>query len=221
MPKKKVKIFIADDHPLMREGVRNILLKNPAYSIIGEAATGEEALIGVKKQRPDIVFMDIGMPGMGGLEATKEITEEFPETKVIILSMHSEQYRVIDALKAGAMGYVLKGSSFSEVLESVERVLSGKRYTSPSITESLINELASQVTKKDIEDPFSTLTNRENEILKLLILGGNNEEIAEKLFISAHTVKTHRNNIMKKLDAHNLGDLVRIAIQKGLIDSDL
>lgn len=221
MTKEKIKIFIADDHPLMRDGVRNILLKNPAYSVVGEAEDGEKALIGIKEQRPDIVFIDISMPGMDGLEATKRITEEFPETKIIILSMHSEQYHVMDALKAGAMGYVLKGSSSSEILESVEKVLNGNRYASPTIANNLINELVKQTTGEATKDPFNTLTYREKEIFKLLALGSKNEEIAEKLSISAHTVKTHRSNIMKKLNAHNLGELVRIAIHKGLISSEL
>lgn len=219
MPKKKVKIFIADDHPLMREGIKNILIKNPAYAVIGEAEDGEEALNGIMKLRPDIIFMDIGMPKMDGLETARRITKELPETKVIILSMHSEQHHVIDALKAGAAGYVLKGSNSSEVLESVEKILDNKRYVSPAIEDKLFNYLVDLTQKERITEPFDTLTIREKEILKLLALGAKNEDVAEELFISTHTVKSHRTNIMKKLDVHDMGGLIRIAINKGLIES--
>lgn len=219
MPKKRVKIFIADDHPLMRDGIKNILIKNSMYAVVGEAENGEEALKAVKRLKPDIVFMDIGMPKMNGLETTKRITEEFPKTKVIMLSMHSEQHYVMDALKAGARGYVLKGSNSSEVLESVEKILDGKRYISPAIEDQLFNNLVKVAQKEELTDPFDTLSSREKEILKLLALGVKNEDVAEKLFISANTVKSHRTNIMKKLDTHDMGGLVRIALKKGLIET--
>lgn len=219
MPKKKVKIFIADDHPLMRDGIKNILIKNSMYAVIGEAENGEEALKAVERLRPDIVFMDIGMPKMNGLETTRRITKEFPEVKVIMLSMHSEEHYVMDALKAGASGYVLKGSNSSEVLESVEKILNNKRYMSPAIKDQLFESLVEVVQKEQVSEPFDTLTDREKEILQLLVLGAKNEDVAGKLFISPHTVKTHRTNIMKKLDTHDMGGLVRIALKKGLIET--
>ncbi|MCK5237058.1 MAG: response regulator transcription factor [Deltaproteobacteria bacterium] len=219
MQKKKVKIFIVDDHPLMREGIKNILIKNSTYTVIGEAENGEEALNGINKLRPDIVFMDIGMPNMNGLEAAKRITKEFPETKIIMLSMHSEQHHVMDALKAGAMGYVLKGSDSSEVLESVEKIMDNKRYISPAIEDQVFNNLVKVAQKEQVTEPFDSLTSREKEILKLLALGVKNEDIANKLFISSHTVKSHRTNIMKKLDIHDLSGLTRIALQKELIET--
>ncbi len=215
--KKKVKIIIVDDHSIMRDGLKGVLTKNPEYNVSGEANNGQEALSVIEEIRPDIIFMDLSMPDMGGIEATGLITKQFPDSKIIILSMHSEQHQAMDAFRAGASGYVLKGSEPSEVLDAVAKVLEGKRYASPAIAETLFSGFVDIFQKEQVLEPYDTLTNREREILKLIASGLKNKDIAEKLFISLHTVKTHRVHIMSKLDVHDMTGLTKIAIRKGLI----
>ena len=214
----KVSIFIADDHPIIRDGLRGLFYGHRDYAVIGEAEDAMKALTAIEKTRPDIVIMDISMPGMDGLEATERITKEFPETKVIAFSIHDEEQYAVDAFRAGAMGYVLKGSDPSEVLASVEKVLSGERYASPAIASRLLSGFVNLIQSEQSEDPFDTLTPREKEILKLVADGAKNKEIADKLFISPHTVKSHRGHIMSKLDVHDMAGLMKVAIRKQLIE---
>ena len=215
---EKITVFVADDHVLIRRGLKDILAKNQEIAVVGEAGDGPEAISEIKRLKPDVVLMDITMPKMDGIEATELILKELPETKVIILSMHQEHHYAVDAFRAGARGYVLKGSDPSEVLDSVRRVSRGGRYASPVISEGLLSGYVDLIQKDKALEPFDTLTAREKEILKLLAEGLKNNDIAEKLFISAHTVKTHRINIMRKLDVHDMGGLVKVAMRKGLIE---
>ncbi|MCK5236854.1 MAG: response regulator transcription factor [Deltaproteobacteria bacterium] len=214
-----IKIFITDDHPIIRNGLKKMFSKDPRYKVVGEAKDGKEALEGIDKNKPDIIIMDISMPEMDGIVATKRIIKTYPDTKVIILSMHQEQQYAIDAFRAGAQGYVLKGSAVTELMDSIEKVSNGSRYASPIVANGLINGIIDMIQGEMPMDPFNSLTSREKEVLKLVAKSIKNKEIAEELFISVHTVKTHRANIMKKLNLHDTAGLVKIAIRRGLIEN--
>ncbi|MBE9528930.1 MAG: response regulator transcription factor [Proteobacteria bacterium] len=211
----ETRIIVADDHELLRDGLKSTLGKVPGYEVVGEAANGTDAMRLVEELRPDVVIMDVTMPGLDGISATKRIVEDFG-TRVIVLSMHEEGIYAVNAFKAGAMAYVLKGTAAVEVLQAIEEVMRGARYASPSVANELLGSFV-DILQKDLPiDPIDTLTAREKEILKHIASGNTNKEIGEKLFIALSTVKTHRVNIMTKLDVHDVAGLTRIAIAKGL-----
>lgn len=218
----KTRIFIADDHPVLRDGIKAVLSKNPDYEVVGEAQTGAEAVRSVEALKPDIVIMDITMPDINGITVTKRITEEYPESRVIILSMHSDVYNAIDSFRAGALAYVLKDSASEELIKAVEKVKSGEKYISQAIAGELLNDYM-EIIKRDqpaAQDPFDTLSAREREILKYIADGKTSKEIADKLFISVSTVKTHRNNLMKKLKVNDMASMIKAAIRKGIVNAD-
>lgn len=217
---KKTRIFIADDHPVLRNGIKALLSACPDYEIVGEAENGAVALKGISALKPDLVIMDITMPDMNGIAVTRRIADELPDTKVIILSMHSDLTHPIDAFRAGALGYVLKDSEPNDILKAVERVRNGGKYASPAITEDLLNDFVDVIKKDHEKDPFDTLSQREKEILKHIADGSTSREIAGKLFISLATVKSHRNNIMKKLKVNDMASLIKTAIKKGIVNPD-
>ncbi|MBI5643439.1 MAG: response regulator transcription factor [Deltaproteobacteria bacterium] len=217
---KKIRVFIADDHPVLRNGIKSIFSALPDYIVAGEADNGVSALKEISSVKPDLIIMDITMPDLDGIVATRRVTEEFPETKVIILSMHADVFHAIDAFRAGAMAYVLKDSAPSELLMAVEKVMKGSKYASPAVSEELFNDFVDIIKKEQSQDPFDTLSQREKEILKLIADGSTSKEIADKLFISVSTVKSHRNNIMKKLKVSDMANLIKIAIRKGIVESD-
>lgn len=217
---KKTRIFIADDHPVLRNGIKALLSGCPDYEIVGEAENGAAALKGISALKPDLVIMDITMPDMNGITVTRRIADELPDTKVIILSMHSDLSHPIDAFRAGALGYVLKDSEPNDILRAVERVRNGGKYASPAITEDLLNDFVDVIKKDHEKDPFDTLSQREKEILKHIADGSTSREIAGKLFISLATVKSHRNNIMKKLKVNDMASLIKTAIKKGIVNPD-
>lgn len=216
----KTKVFIADDHPVIRNGIRSILSKGQEYEVVGEANNGTDALAGIAKSTPDVVVMDITMPGVDGITATKRITEEFPEMRVIMLSMHTDVHSAIDAFRAGALGYVLKDSPPEELLTAVARVSEGGKYASPAIAEDLLDGFVDKIKKEQTDDPFGSLSLREKEVLRMIADGATSKDIAEKLFISVSTVKSHRNKLMKKLNVHDMAALIKIAIRKGIVGSD-
>ncbi|MCK4846790.1 MAG: response regulator transcription factor [Deltaproteobacteria bacterium] len=212
----KIRILLVDDCPLIRTGLNIVLSDNPRYMVMGGAADGLEAIREVEECSPDIVFMDISMPSMDGLEATRQITRNFPDTKIIILSAYADEEHAIKAFRAGAKGYILKDAHHSQILAAVEKVLDGDMFVSPNISNNLFNSFVEVIKKSAEMEPFDTLTSREKEILGLIACGGKSKEIAEKLFISLSTVKTHRANIMEKLDIHNMAELTKMAVRKGL-----
>lgn len=214
---EKTTVFIADDHPYIREGVRSIFSNLPDYEVVGEAEDGLDALKSIEELKPDIVVMDITMPRLNGIEATRRIVEELPRTKVIMLSMHADPIHAIDAFRAGATGYTLKDAPPGELLKAVEKVKSGQKYASPAVTEELINDFVDVIRKERTDDPFDSLSDREKEVLKLIAEGDTSKKIAEKLYISVATVKSHRNNIMKKLKVNDMAALIKLAIRKGII----
>ena len=216
---KKIRIFIADDHPVFRNGIKSVL-SGSDYEVVGEADTGNTALKAIAVMKPDIAILDITMPDLDGIAVTRRVVAEVPGTRVIILSMHADLNHPIDAFRAGALGYVLKDSDPGELLKAVEKVSSGGKYASPAVTEELLNDFVDVIKKEQSNDPFDTLSAREKEILKHIADGSTSREIAEKLFISLATVKSHRNNIMKKLKVNDMASLIKTAIKKGIVNPD-
>lgn len=216
---KNTKILIVDDHEVVRDGLRNILLSLENVSIAGEAGDGEEAIKLYNTVRPDLVIMDISMPGMNGIEATRIIKEKDPEAKILILTMHDNQEYLNQIIRSGAKGFILKNTDKEELLEAVKTVASGENFFSKDISKLIIDNYIRSAKEQEKTDGFKEvpLTKREIEILKLIASGYSNQEIANILYISYNTVDTHRKNIMHKLSIKNTAGLVRYAIEKGLI----
>jgi DNA-binding NarL/FixJ family response regulator len=216
------RVVICDDHSIFREGIKNVLARNPALEVIGEAADGFAAVETVKKLKPDLVVMDIAMPEQSGIEATREITQVLPEIRVIILSVHSRKTFIMEALKAGARGYVLKDSAGDKLLDAVNAVLRGECYLDSPVAGHIVDEFV-KLPEKDAEEEPQTqerLTDRERQILRLIVEGLPNKEIATRLFLSPKTVDNHRARIMAKLGRHDVIGLVKFAIATGLVDPD-
>ncbi|MBL0060894.1 MAG: response regulator transcription factor [bacterium] len=211
----KVRIVLADDHKLFRMGLRQLIERHPDVSIVGEAATGLEAVSIVKEHIPDVVLMDISMPELNGIEAARRLHEEVPEVRVVIVSMHSDRRYVLEALRAGVRGYLLKDSSPEEIFRAIQKVMSNQLYLSPQINEQVIAGFAQQGNAA-LKSAFEILSGREREVLQLLAEGKNSEQIADLLNLSAKTVETHRMHIMNKLDIHTLPELTRYALREGL-----
>ncbi len=210
-----IKVILADDHPIVRDGLRAVIEKKAGdIVIIGEAADGNEALKIAKNNPADIYIFDISMPVLNGIETTERLIKREPKSKVIILSMHDDRSFIERALKAGAKGYILKETATDEIVFAIREVYHGRFFLSPKISTFIIEDYLDKS-----PDPHSAyeLTPREREILQLIAEGSSNKEIAERLFLSLHTIHVHRNNIMKKLRIHKQTDLVRYALREGLI----
>lgn len=207
--------IIADDHEIVRRGLRGILETEGSCRVVAEASDGLAAAQLVEKNKPTILVLDLNMPRLHGIEVLRQVRTSSPNTRVIVLSMHGDEPYVIEALRAGAMAYVLKGSESLEIVNALKEVLAGRRFLSATLSEWAINALVAKPT--DNADPLSALTQRERMVLQLAAEGHNNNEIAEKLFISPRTAETHRANLMRKLAIQSQTDLVRFAIRKGLI----
>jgi RNA polymerase sigma factor (sigma-70 family) len=210
-----ISIFLADDHPVVRAGLRLIIEAQPDLKVMGEADNGWDAVQQADKQCADIVLMDIAMPQLNGVEATKQIRAVCPTTEVIILSMHASAKHIFRALKAGAKGYLLKGSASNEVVEAIRTVKVGQRYLSQKISEEVRSELTRHSLDR-IEDPLDRLSSREREVLQLVVEGKSSPEIAVQLHLSVKTVETYRYRVMQKLNLSDLPSLVKFAIQHGL-----
>jgi two-component system response regulator NreC len=212
----KLRVLLADDHAIVREGVRLILNAQPDMEVIGEASNGDEALRLAHTLKPDLVLMDIGMPGKNGLDATRALKETQPNTPVLILTMHEDEDYFFRVLAAGASGYVLKGAGSDELLNAIRAVRQGGVYLYPTMAKKLVGDyLKAQDT--GASDP---LTPREREVLKLIAAGKTNREIAEALVLSLNTVQTHRLHIMEKLNLHNRTELIKYAMRRGLIEAE-
>lgn len=210
-----ITVIIADDHDIVRRGVRSILEADPGYRVLAEVADGLAAIQAVEKHKPTLLFVDLSMPRLHGIEVVRQTRSVSPHTRVIVLSMHNDEPYVIEALRAGAAAYILKGSESAEIARALAEVNAGRRYLSGQLSEWAINALATK--SVDAADPLASLSPREREVLQLAAEGLGNPEIAEKLFISPRTAETHRANLMRKLGLQNATDLVRFAIRKGLI----
>lgn len=213
-----IKILLADDHAILREGVRALLEDQPDMSVVGEAADGRQAVDMASGLQPDVIVMDIGMPLLNGLEATRRIKRDLPQAAVLVLTMHDNEEYVSQILSAGASGYVLKQAASSELVMAIRAVASGQSYLSPAVTRFLIEGYIGQRTPAPAADPFDTLTNREREVFQLVAEGHTNIQIAKLLNISLKTVKAHRSNLMQKLGLHDRGELIKVAIQRGIIE---
>ncbi|MEE4287144.1 MAG: response regulator transcription factor [Mariniphaga sp.] len=209
------KVLIADDHQLFREGLVNLISSAPDIEVIAEAKDGKEATEKAQKLKPDVVLIDIGMPVMNGIEATRIIKKENPKIKVIAVSMHSDRQFVKGVLEAGADGYLLKNCTYRQLIDAVQSVISGKKYLSDDITEMVIQGYLDPVDENS--EGQNDLSEREMEVLKLYAEGKSTREISEKLFISVKTVGTHKQHIFEKLDLKSNADMVKYAIKEGLI----
>jgi DNA-binding NarL/FixJ family response regulator len=215
----KSRLILVDDHNLFREGLKSLLKDDRRITIVGEARNGREAVKLCTEEKPDLVIIDIAMPELNGIEATRQILAKTPETKVIALSMHSSRRFILDMLKAGASGYLLKDCAMEELDMAITAVRDNKMYLSPSIAGTVIKGM---VNGEEIHaDEVNKLTPRENEVLQLLTEGKSSRETADRLTVSVKTIQTHRRNIMDKLGLHHITDLTKYAIQQGIISPDL
>jgi two-component system, NarL family, response regulator NreC len=214
-----IAIVLADDHPVVRRGLRSLLEAEAGFAIVGEAGDGLEAVRLVERLQPAVVVLDLMMPGLSGLEALRIIRQRSPRTRVVVLSMHSSNAFIAEALKNGAIGYVLKGSSEEDLVRAVREAAAGRRFLSPPVTDIAIDAYIEQARAGPF-DPHETLTAREREVLQLAAEGQTNPEIAARLHISQRTVENHRANLMRKLGLQNQSELVRHAVRHGLIPLD-
>ena len=211
-----VRIVIADDHRIVREGLRHLLEKRTDFTVVAEASDGEAAVRLAKEVSPDIIILDISMPGMNGIEAARRILAERPGVRVLALSMHSDRRFVIETLKAGASGYVLKDSAFDELVHAIEVVMARGAFLSPAITEMVVRDFVAQAGEDAAV--FSVLTPREREVLQLMAEGAPTKAIAARLAVSVKTVETYRQQVMEKLDLHSVAELTKYAIREGLTE---
>lgn len=211
-----ISIVLADDHPVVRRGMRTVLESAPDFAVIGEAGDGLDTVRLVGRLRPEVLVLDLMMPGLNGLEVLRIIRERSPRTRVLVLSMHSGKEFVAEALKQGATGYVLKGGSEENLILAMRETAAGRRYLSPPIKQRAIEAYVEQARTTRL-DPYETLTDREHEVLQLAADGKTGSEIAAHLHISHRTVETHRAHLMQKLGLHNQSELIRYALRRGLI----
>lgn len=209
-------ILLADDHRIVRQGLHALLKAETDFNVVGEAGDGLEALEMVKKLKPDVVVLDLMMPGLNGLEVARQINKQMPQIKTIILSMYDDEGFVLEALANGVSAYILKDSGSSDLVQAVREVRQGHRYLSPPLSDRAI-EAYEQMTRTGTMDKYETLTTREREVLQLSAEGHTNSEIAARLGISVRTAETHRSKLMHKLDVHTQADLTRYALRRGII----
>lgn len=214
---KKLRILLADDHIVMRTGLRSLLERQPNLEVVGESENGRETVDLVTSLKPDVVVMDVGMPVLNGIEATKTIVTQHPTTAVVILSMHVDESYVMRALKAGARGYLLKDSAPADLISAIQAVSQNKSFFSPKVSRILAEDYVRVLKQKGAVDSYDLLTSREREILQLIAEGKANKEVAAALNISPYTVETHRSHILEKLNLHNPAELILYAVRKGLI----
>ncbi len=215
----EVTIILADDHHIVRQGVKALLESEPGFSVVGEASDGLKAVELATKLKPRVLVVDLMMPGLNGLEVTRQVTKACPNTKVVVLSMYMNEPYVIEALRNGAFGYVLKESNISDLIHAVHEVSKGRHYLGPPLSERAM-EAYLEKTRDTSLDLYETLSTREREVLHLAIEGYSNAEIAARLFISPRTAETHRANMMRKLSLHTQTDLIKYALKKGIIPKE-
>jgi len=211
-----IRILIADDHNLVRDGIRAILQHVEGFQVVDEACDGLEVLEKMRTKKPNLILMDIGMARLNGLDATERVKKEFPDARVVILSMHANEEYVLRALRSGASGYLLKDAKKQELIFAIRAVAEGNTYLSPQVSRRVIDTYVSSVEKE--ASPLEQITPRQREILKLIAEGRTNKEIAQVLNISVKTVDTHRTQLMERLDIHDIAGLVRFAIKMGLVN---
>jgi len=213
----KVRVLLADDHAIVRSGLRLLLEREQDLAVVGEATDGRAAIAWMERDQADVAVMDVGMPGLNGIEATVQIVRKYPEANVVMLSMHSDETYVLRCLRAGARGYVLKESAENELIAAIRAVAAGKSFFSPKVKRLLQQEHVERMRREGGEDSYDLLTEREREILQLLAEGNRNKEIAGRLHLSVYTVETHRKRILEKTNLHGTAELILYAVRKGII----
>jgi len=210
-----LRILLADDHTMVRQGLRKVLEERPEWQVVAEAGDGHEAVRLAELHKPDVAVLDVAMPLLNGIEATRRIAKRVPHTRILVLSMYSDEAYVTQMMKAGATGYLLKDSAGVDLLEAVQAVAQGKSYFSPAVARLMLDDYARQRGTDD--DRYESLSDREREIFQLIAEGKANKEIAALLFISLSTVETHRARVMEKLDLHSAAEIVLYAVRRGVI----
>jgi len=213
MEQKRTRVLLADDHSIVRQGFRMILSTQSDFEVVGEAANGREAVQLAEELKPDVAVMDVSMPELNGIEATRRIAEVSPRTRVVALSMHKDSVYVREILRAGARGYLLKDAMDTDLIGAVRAVARGEGYISPAVSEAVLSDY-----RKHVTNPLDLLSSREREVLQMIAEGKTNKEIANELNLSVYTVEAHRGRIMEKLNLHSTGEIVRFAVRNGLID---
>jgi two-component system response regulator NreC len=214
---EKIRVFLVDDHTVVRQGLRRILESDDEIEIVGEAGDGRTAIDLVQKLRPHVVVMDVAMPELNGIEATRQILKRVEGAKVLVLSMHGDDVYVRQALKAGARGYLLKDSEDLDLIKAVKAIRAGGSFFSPPVSKVVLSGYLGDRADGEAEDGVARLTDREREVLQLIAEGKTNKEVAHALSVSVNTVETHRKHIMEKLDLHNTAELVRFAIRTKIV----
>lgn len=213
----KLRLLLADDHALVRHGLRKILEERPEWEVVAEAGDGRDAVAMILEHRPDVTVMDIGMPLLNGIDATRQVVHKWPEARVLMLSMHKDEPYVARAFQAGVKGYLLKDSVGSDLISAVEAVAKGQPFFSPDIASKMVNDYVRRLGDAKVSDPYEALSDREREIFQLIAEAYSNKDIATILGISPATVETHRARILQKLDIHNAAEVVLYAVRRGII----
>lgn len=214
-----LRVVLVDDHRMFREALRPLLAQTPGFEIVGEAGDGQQAIELCAQLAPDVVIMDVSMPGLNGLEATRRLLAERPRTRVVVLSMHADRRFVAETLRAGAAAYVLKDAGFAELVRALQAVAEGRTYLSEPVRQLVVQEYVAGLQRED-RSAFSLLSAREREVLQLVAEGVSTKEIGDRLAVSVKTVETHRRQIMEKLDLHSVAELTKYAIREGLTPLD-
>jgi DNA-binding NarL/FixJ family response regulator len=212
-----IRVLLAEDHTIVRKGIRSLLNDETDIEVVGEAENGRDAIAKTEELLPDVVLMDYTMPILNGLEATRQIKKRFPDVKIVILTMHADEEYIFQFLQAGASGYLVKQTAPKELVSAIQAVYQGESYLSPPVSKVVIEELLRQTLSEQPEDSYEKLTDREREVLQLIAEGFASKDIADQLHISMKTVGVHRTNLMNKLDIHTVPELVRYAMRKGVI----
>lgn len=213
----RLRIFLADDHTLVRQGIRKILENQPDWTVVGEAQDGRDAVQKVVAAPPDVVVIDVGMPLLNGIEAIRQIARRAPGVRILVVSMHADEAYVVQAVEAGAHGYLLKDSADVDLVQAVTAVAAGKSFFSPTVAGVMLDDYRRHLTGKGVVDRYASLTEREREIFQLVAEGHSNKAVADLLCLSPATVETHRAHILQKLDVHNTAELVLYAVRRGVI----
>lgn len=212
-----LRILLADDHALVRSGLRKILESKSEWEVVGETGNGRDAVRLATELKPDIAILDVTMPQLNGIETARQLVKKLPNIRVLMLSMHAEEAYIVQALRAGAKGYMLKDSADVELLRAVTALAGGASYFSPAVSKVMLDDYVRHLAEKGVPDRFDSLSDREREILQLIAEGHSNKEIAAILSVSPVTIETHRSHILQKLDVHNTAELVLFAVRRGVI----
>jgi two-component system response regulator NreC len=213
----RVRILLADDHTVVRQGLRKVLEERPDWEVVAEAGDGREAVRLAEQHKPDVAILDVAMPLLNGIEATRQIARRVPGTRMLVLSMHADEAYVTQILQAGATGYLLKDSADVDLLQAVSEVAQGRSFFSPAIARVMLDDYVRQLADKGVTDRYESLSEREREIFQLIAEAKTNKEIASLLNVSPSTVETHRAHIMEKLDLHSAAEIVLYAVRRGVI----